>query len=60
MTDSALSLLRHLELCIVTIGDVEREAMWSAISKRFFFTAEPTGSITPDEVDEWRPAGVKF
>lgn len=56
----ALALLRHCELCIVTIDGIEREAAWSTISNRFFFTSEPAGSVKPDEVEEWRPAGVKF
>jgi hypothetical protein len=61
MTNSALSLLQHGELCIVMLPNgEEREAAWSTIGNRFFFVSEPAGSVTPDRVEEWRPASVKF
>lgn len=59
--ESALSLLQHGELCNVILrGDVQREAVWSTISNRFFFTSEPAGSVAPELVEEWMPAAVRF
>lgn len=62
MTDSALSRLRHEELCIIVLHDhSQHEATWSANNKGFYFKDGGEVRFVPAaEVYEWWPAGVRF
>jgi len=57
----ALDLLQDGELCIVTTRTEEREATWCKEIGIFVVVGDAEfGSIRPDQVEEWRPASVKF
>lgn len=59
MTDSALTRLPDGELCIVVLHDgAQREAFWSVAVRRFFFTSEPLGAVSLEDIDEWWPADM--
>lgn len=59
MKDSALSRLPDGELCIVVLHDGEqRETFWSVAVRRFFFTSEPLGAVSLDDIDEWWPVST--
>lgn len=59
MADSALSRLEDGELCIVVLHDgKQRETFWSVAVRRFFFTSEPLGAVSLEEIDEWWPANM--
>jgi hypothetical protein len=60
--DSALSHLYHNEPCIAMMKDgSEQKVRWNKECWCFFYTnaAEPT-VCTFDEIEEWRPASIKF
>lgn len=58
---SALSRLRHDELCEVMNNGKTREARWHRTTRLFFFTdGNRPAFCTTSEVQEWRPASVKF
>lgn len=57
---TALDLLQHGELCIVIVDGRKREATWHKFNRWFTFKDEPPGHATPDQVEEWMPAGVRF
>lgn len=59
--ESALHRLKHGELCIVALQDgTQRETEWHKHNEWFSFTEPPAGTVKPDEVYEWWPAGVGF
>jgi len=62
MTDSALSRLRHGEICVVVLQDgSKREATWSTRNKGFYLRPPGEVRFVPHaEVYEWWPASVKF
>jgi hypothetical protein len=60
--DSALSHLCHGELCIVTLKDgSEKEVRWNTEYWRFVDMSGPEPIVCSfDEIEEWRPASIKF
>lgn len=59
-TQSALSLLKDGELCIVTTRHGEREMRWSVPNWCFYYTSAGTPVVCRfEEIEEWRPAVVK-
>ena len=59
--ESALHRLRHEELCIITVDGQEHEATWSANIFRFYFRiGGDARTVGWADVEEWRPASVKF
>jgi hypothetical protein len=59
--DSALSRLKDGELCIVTMKDGEHEVRWSVAGRCFFYLRQGAPMVCrSDEIEEWRPAAVKF
>lgn len=59
--ESALNRLRDGEICLVVLKNGStREAFWSIAVQRFFFTSEPLGAVSLDDIDEWWPAGTGF
>jgi hypothetical protein len=59
--ESALHRLMHNELCIITLGDREIEATWSANTYVFWFKDDGgVHEFCHTEVDGWRPAGIKY
>jgi hypothetical protein len=58
--DSALSLLKDGELCIVTTAGGEREMRWSVSNWCFYYISAGTPVVCPfNEIEEWRPAVLK-
>ena len=59
--DSALSLLKDEELCIVTTKEGEREMRWNRAARCFFYLDRGTPvACDDDQIEEWRPASVRF
>lgn len=59
--DSALSLLKDGERCIVTTSDGEHEARWSVANWCFYYLDRGTPTVCrEDEIQEWRPASIKM
>jgi hypothetical protein len=59
--DNALSHLRDGELCIVTTRDGEHEMRWSLAGWCFYYLERGMPVVCPpDDVEEWRPASVRF
>jgi len=56
--ESALHRLQNEELCIITVDGKEYGATWSANVFRFYL--RDGRSVHHSEVEQWRPAGVKF
>jgi hypothetical protein len=59
---SAFSLLRDGELCEILLQSGEwREVTWSEEMQCFFYVIHGDTAMFPrSEVEEWRPASVKF
>lgn len=60
--DNALTRLHDDELCIATMKDgTEREVRWSKLNGCFFYAHTATPTICHgDDINEWRPASIKF
>lgn len=60
--ESALSLLRNDELCIVVLHDgTQRECAWTPADQSFTFVdGKGPGFVLASDVYEWWPASVKF
>ncbi|HYD94987.1 MAG TPA: hypothetical protein VEC01_06650 [Noviherbaspirillum sp.] len=59
-SESALSLLKDGELCIVTTAQGEREMRWSVPNRCFYYSRCGTPVVCPvDEIEEWRPVVLR-
>lgn len=58
---NALAELREGELCIITVAAKAYEVRWNIREKCFYsLNLESPIQYRIDEVEEWRPASVKF
>jgi hypothetical protein len=59
--ESALSLLKEGEICIVVTKDGDREAIWSAQRWCFYYLNRGAPIVyRADEIEEWRPASIRM
>jgi hypothetical protein len=58
---NALHELQEDELCVITTKAGEREVLWNTTAWCFYYWHAGMPVVCPfEEIEEWRPASVKF